>query len=124
MIDHIMIMVKDKKASETFYGGLLKTLDSSLVHGGGTYSGFGRKGAVPFWLKAADAGKETVRMHIAFSAPSRAAVRELYDAALSLGGRSNGEPGLRPEHGTHYYAAYVVDLDGHNIEAVCYADGE
>jgi catechol 2,3-dioxygenase-like lactoylglutathione lyase family enzyme len=124
MIDHMMVMVMDKQASESFYGGLLETLGSSLIHGGDTYAGFGKKGAVPFWLKTAEPGKETLRVHVAFSAPTRAAVREFHERALKLGGRSNGAPGLRPEHGTHYYAAYILDLDGHNIEAVCYADSE
>ncbi|RYZ83170.1 MAG: VOC family protein [Proteobacteria bacterium] len=124
MVDHIMLMVKDKEASEAFYIGLLKALGASLIHGGDTFSGFGKKGSVPFWLKKAEDGKETVRMHVAFSATTRATVREFYAAALKLGGRSNGEPGLRPEHGNSYYTAYIYDLDGHNIEAVCYAEGE
>lgn len=124
MIDHMMVMVKDKDASESFYSGLLGTLGSSLIHGGDTYSGFGKKGAVPFWLKSAAPGQETVRVHVAFSAPTRAAVREFHEQALKLGGRSNGAPGLRPDHGSHYYAAYIFDLDGNNIEAVCYADSE
>lgn len=123
MIDHFMLMVKNKKTSQAFYEGLLKTLGHSLVHDDGPYAGFGRPGHVPFWLKQADP-EVSSRVHVAFSTTSRSQVRKFYEAALSLGAKPNGEPGLRPDHGANYYAAYVYDLDGHNIEAVCYAKDE
>jgi predicted lactoylglutathione lyase len=59
-------------------------------------------------------------MHLAFTARSRKVVNEFYLAALLSGGKSNGEPGIREQHGPNYYAAYVLDLDGNYIEAVCY----
>jgi catechol 2,3-dioxygenase-like lactoylglutathione lyase family enzyme len=59
--------------------------------------------------------------HVAFSAPSRAAVRAFHAAALGAGARDNGPPGLRPDYGPHYYAAFVIDPDGHRLEAVCNA---
>lgn len=124
MIDHLMLMVKDKKTSATFYEKLLTVLGHSLVHADGPYAGFGRPGHVPFWLKQADAAGVTERVHVALSTTSRSQVRKFYETAMGLGARSNGEPGLRPDHGSSYYAAYIYDLDGHNIEAVCYAKEE
>lgn len=58
-------------------------------------------------------------MHVAFLAESRAAVDAFHEAAVAAGGRDNGAPGLRPRYAEHYYAAFVLDPDGHNIEAVC-----
>lgn len=124
MIDHLMLMVKDKNQSKSFYENLLKVLGHSLVHDANPYAGFGRHGHVPFWLKQAEAGQASTRVHVALSATSRAQVREFHEKALSLGAKSNGEPGLRPDHGANYYAAFIYDLDGHNIEAVCYAKDE
>lgn len=119
-----MLMVRNKETSQTFYENLLKVFGHALVHNNGPYAGFGRPGAVPFWLKQADVTHVSDRVHIAFSAASRSQVRKFYETALALGAKSNGEPGLRPDHGSSYYAAYVYDLDGHNIEAVCYAKEE
>ena len=65
------------------------------------------------------AGKATA-FHGAFVVESRAAVRAFYDAALRAGGRDNGAPGLRPQYHPNYYGAFVFDLDGHNVEAVCH----
>lgn len=124
MIDHLMLMVKNKYASKTFYENLLKVLGHSLVHDANLFSGFGRPGHVPFWLKQSDSAHASARVHVAFSTESRSQVREFYEKALALGAKSNGEPGLRPDHGSSYYAAYIYDLDGHNIEAVCYAKDE
>ncbi|MNU11792.1 Glyoxalase-like domain protein [compost metagenome] len=60
-------------------------------------------------------------MHIAFTAPNRAAVDAFYAAAMAAGAKDNGGPGLRPHYHPNYYAAFVLDPDGHNIEAVCHA---
>ena len=60
-------------------------------------------------------------LHVALRAPSREAVRQFYRAALAAGGLSNGEPGLRPQYHANYYGAFVIDPDGHHIEAVCHA---
>ena len=59
-------------------------------------------------------------MHIAFIAPDRATVDAFHVAALAAGGRDNGAPGLRPRYHADYYGAYVLDPDGHNVEAVCH----
>lgn len=120
MIDHIMLMVKEKEKSEEFYASVLAVLGHSLVHSSADYTGFGKAGHVPFWLKKAQEGHLSHRVHIAFLASSTELVDQFYEVALRFGASSNGAPGPRPEHGDHYYAAYVYDLDGHNIEAVCY----
>ena len=60
-------------------------------------------------------------VHVAFAAPSRAAVDAFYRAAITAGGKDNGKPGLRPHYHENYYGAFVLDFDGHNIEAVCHA---
>ena len=60
-------------------------------------------------------------VHVAFVAPNRAAVDAFYRAALAAGGKDNGKPGLRPHYHADYYGAFVLDFDGHNIEAVCHA---
>ncbi|MEZ4749185.1 MAG: VOC family protein [Bdellovibrionota bacterium] len=124
MFDHVMLMVQDKKRSLKFYEPVLNTLGHSLVHNSDEYSGFGEPGRIPLWLKQKNGERVSHHVHLAFSAASRSIVRQFYNIALELGGRSNGEPGVRPEHGENYYSAYVYDLDGHNIEAVCYQKSE
>ncbi len=121
MIDHLMLMVKDRDKSKSFYESLLKTLGQTLVHDAPPYAGFGHKGHAPFWLKQAKGDRITTCVHVALSANTREEVRTFFETALSLGAKSNGEPGLRPDHGANTYAAYIYDLDSHNIEAVCYA---
>jgi len=66
-----------------------------------------------------DAAAPGAGFHVAFSAPSRSAVEGFHQAALQVGGQDNGAPGLRPYYGPHYYAAFLIDPDGHRIEAVC-----
>jgi predicted lactoylglutathione lyase len=81
--------------------------------------GLGADGKPFLWL--ANAGKTTPRVHIAFRAESRAQVDAFYAAAMAAGGTDNGGPGLRPMYHPNYYGAFVLDADGHNIEAVCHA---
>jgi predicted lactoylglutathione lyase len=81
--------------------------------------GFGKQGKPVFWIGSD--GKSSPPMHVAFSADTRAEVRAFYEAALRAGGRDNGGPGLRPQYHANYYGAFVLDLDGHNVEAVCHA---
>ncbi|MBC7794271.1 MAG: VOC family protein [Clostridia bacterium] len=129
MIDHIGIGVGDYEAAKTFYAQALAPLGiTQLVEVGpelnpsGWAVGFGRDNEPNFWLGSE--GKNTPPVHIAFVARSRAEVRAFYEAALEAGGRDNGAPGLRPHYNANYYAAFVRDLDGHNLEAVCHAPGE
>ncbi len=80
-------------------------------------AGFGRE--KPFlWI--ADAGKTEPRMHLAIRAEDRAEVAAFYNAALAAGGKDNGAPGLRPHYHANYYGAFVIDPEGHNLEAVCH----
>jgi catechol 2,3-dioxygenase-like lactoylglutathione lyase family enzyme len=80
--------------------------------------GFGRKGKPFFWIF--DGGRTTPHTHIAFRTETRAEVDAFYAAAIAAGGSDNGKPGLRPHYHPSYYGAFVIDADGHNIEAVCH----
>lgn len=124
MLDHIGVAVSDYASSKAFYVkalapvgvGLIMEVDAS-VGASGQHGGFGESGKPYFWT---DAGKPQAGVHVAFIAPTRAAVREFYNAALAAGGRDNGPPGLRPHYHPDYFGAFVLDPDGHNIEAVCH----
>jgi catechol 2,3-dioxygenase-like lactoylglutathione lyase family enzyme len=82
-------------------------------------AGFGAGGKPDFWIGGEGGLQRPI--HIAIAAPNRAAVDAFHRAALAAGGRDNGAPGLRPHYHPNYYAAFVRDPDGHNIEAVCHA---
>ena len=122
LIHHVDCEVADFERSRNFYGAALAPLGLGLVlelerEGGRRLAGFGVAPDPVFWIRAG-AGAPN-RVHVAFRAATRAAVDAFYAAALEAGGRDNGAPGLRPRYGDYYYAAYVRDPDGHNIEAVC-----
>ena len=121
MIDHIGLSVSDYQASKAFYLEALAPLGYGLVMEvaqAGPAGGLGAAGKPDFWI--AGGGPTTPHTHIAFRARDRATVRAFYDAALVAGGRDNGAPGLRPDYHANYYGAFVLDPDGHNIEAVCH----
>jgi catechol 2,3-dioxygenase-like lactoylglutathione lyase family enzyme len=125
MLDHIGFPVADFARSKAFYERSLAPLGFGLVKevtaeqtGAGSHAGFGPKGRPHFWIGT---GKPVVgQFHIAFAAKDRAAVRAFHEAALKAGARDNGAPGVRPHYHPHYYGAFVLDPDGHNIEAVCH----
>jgi catechol 2,3-dioxygenase-like lactoylglutathione lyase family enzyme len=123
MLDHIGIAVSDLKRAHGFYDralaplGLTRVMDFSTPDGQGT-TGYGD--TRPFFWVAAGGGPAQGHPHIAFAAASRALVDEFYRAALAAGGRDNGAPGLRPHYHANYYGAFVLDPDGHNVEAVCH----
>jgi catechol 2,3-dioxygenase-like lactoylglutathione lyase family enzyme len=119
MFDHVGFAVADFGKSKAFYEKTLATLGIAAVMRGENFVGFGRDGRAQFWIGIGDA--PTSRMHIAFAAADRAAVRAFYEAAMAAGGKDNGPPGLRPQYHTNYYGAFVIDLNGHNIEAVCHS---
>ena len=127
IIDHVGFGVSDYPRAKAFYVEALAYLGISLVVEIGPEQnpakvwacGFGKNGKPEFWIGSD--GKTTPPMHIAFVVESRAEVRAFYDAALRAGGRDNGPPGLRPQYHPSYYGAFVFDLDGHNVEAVCHA---
>jgi predicted lactoylglutathione lyase len=127
MIDHVGIPVSDMARSTEFYLKALEPLGISIVMevsaeqtGHGTAVGFGANFKPFFWIGEAE-GLGVEHVHVAFAAPSRAAVDAFYRAAIAAGGKDNGKPGLRPHYHENYYGAFVLDFDGHNIEAVCHA---
>ena len=125
MIDHMGIPVSDIEPSRKFYEAALGALGMSVQkqyrseeEGGWTALGFGVPGEKIFWI--ADGDKVGGGIHVAFTADTRAQVDAFHAAGLKAGGRDNGKPGPRPNYGPNYYAAFVYDPDGANIEAVCY----
>jgi catechol 2,3-dioxygenase-like lactoylglutathione lyase family enzyme len=118
MFDHIGLRVKDVAASARFYEAVLEPLGGERCSQDATSAGFGPPGAPAFWLvEAADAGERGA--HLAFRAADRGAVERFYKRGLEAGGRDNGAPGLRADYGPSYYAAFLLDPDGNNVEAVC-----
>lgn len=120
MLHHISFAVTNLKASGAFYDAALGALGYRRVFEDDTAVGYGiEDGEDKFCLKLRPV---TVApgpgFHLAFSAPNRKAVDLFHFNALALGGQENGPPGLRPDYGPHYYAAFLVDPDGHHIEAV------
>jgi catechol 2,3-dioxygenase-like lactoylglutathione lyase family enzyme len=117
MYDHIGLKVKDPSASARFYGAVLAPL-GHVPDGSGT--GFGPRGEPALWLYEAEGAHGTA--HLAFRAKDRAAVDRFHRAGLEAGGRDHGRPGLRADYGPTYYAAFLLDPDGNNVEAVCLAE--
>jgi catechol 2,3-dioxygenase-like lactoylglutathione lyase family enzyme len=116
MLDHIYIGVSDLERSAAFYAGALAPLAMEEVFRRPGEVAFGVSGR-PFFFIRAGGGAEPV--HVAFTAPDRPTVDRFHEAGLAAGGRDNGPPGPREYHPT-YYGAFVLDPDGHNIEAVCH----
>jgi catechol 2,3-dioxygenase-like lactoylglutathione lyase family enzyme len=114
-IDHTALNVTDLERSKAFYSDALKPLGYSLIFEVGEFLGFG-DGQMPNLgvVRRDSAGGG----HVALSAPDRAAVDAFHEAALAAGGTDNGSPGLREHYHPTYYAAYVRDPDGNNVEAV------
>ena len=125
VLDHITLSVEDLARARAFYEHALTPLGMELVgevtaelSGSVGHVGFGigRKGVL--WL--AENGQQTPTTHICFRAQSRDEVRGFHAAALNAGATDNGEPGIRELYHPEYYAAFVLDPEGHNIEAVCF----
>jgi catechol 2,3-dioxygenase-like lactoylglutathione lyase family enzyme len=117
MIDHMGLAVSNYAKSKDFYLAALKPLGYELIMEFGEAGGFGVDKKPDLWVAKAEIGKPN---HIAFRAKDRATVDAFYEAAIAAGGKDNGKPGLRPEYHEHYYGAFILDLDGHNIEACCH----
>jgi len=113
-LDHIAFDVSDLEASRRFYAAALSPWQAREVRAG-TAFGYGPQGAEDLWIAAGEPGPP---LHLALSAPDRSTVDAFHAAALGAGGRENGAPGLRPQYHAEYYAAYVLDPDGNNVEAV------
>lgn len=124
MIDHMGLPVSDIDEAAEFYEAVLAPLGYGLEveieeEGEVAFAAFGLPGEPAFFI-VASGQPVNARLHVAFKADDRAAVRAFHMAALAAGGTDNGAPGLRPHYHDNYYAAYVIDPDGHNIEAVCH----
>jgi catechol 2,3-dioxygenase-like lactoylglutathione lyase family enzyme len=125
MLDHVVFYINDYAKSKAFYERALKPLGiSALVEftaeqtGGHPYAGFGSDRPF-FWVGT---GKTALSgaFHIAFTAKDHASVDAFYKAALAAGGKDNGPPGPRLQYHPDYYGAFIIDPNGHNIEAVCH----
>ncbi|KAA0689822.1 VOC family protein [Neorhizobium sp. P12A] len=120
MLDHITIGVTDVERSKGFYDTVLHPLGIERLYAEGeTFAGYGIKPKAFFWIGHRNGPQTSV--HIAFSAQNRAMVDRFYEAALAAGGRDNGPPGIRAHYHPDCYGAFVLDPDGHNVEAVCRA---
>lgn len=120
MLHHISFAVSDLPVAGAFYDAALGALGFRRVFEDETAIGYGiEDGKDKFCLKLRPASVAPgPGFHLAFAALSRDAVDRFHNAALAAGGKDNGRPGLRPDYGQHYYAAFVIDPDGHRIEAV------
>ena len=116
-VDHLTLRVRDLGTSRRFYRSALGPWDAREVELGGGEISFGPKGSEDLAIAA---GEPSGPIHLAFAAPDRETVDGFYRAALESGGRDNGAPGERPQYHPGYYAAYVLDPDGNNVEAVCH----
>ncbi|MFO1469468.1 MAG: VOC family protein [Turneriella sp.] len=125
MIDHTGLNVSNPEKSRAFYEKALAALGYQILaeipkeHTGGlVVLGFGIAPKPDFWVSEGKPNEP--RVHIAFRAANHGEVDAFYTAAIAAGGRDNGKPGPRPHYHANYYGAFVLDPDGHNIEAVCH----
>ena len=125
MIDHVGITVADPARSRRFYEQALAPLGYAVLSeipkehtGGKVVLGYGVAPKPDFWV--GEGTPNQPRVHLAFRAKTHAEVDAFYRAAMAAGGRDNGPPGTRPHYHQHYYGAFVLDPDGHNVEACCH----
>ena len=127
MIAHISIGVSDIDRSKRFYDAVLEPLGYKYIRTARTLTGYGYgRDSIAWWVVSAERpvpADEKSGLHFCFRAPRMEAVDAFHAAALRSGGRDNGAPGLRPEYGPDYYAAFIIDPDGYRIEAY-YGPGE
>jgi catechol 2,3-dioxygenase-like lactoylglutathione lyase family enzyme len=123
-LDHVSCNVSSYAKSKAFYEKALAPLGITAIMEFGTACGFGRDGKPDFWIgegvtkfQKPEHLKVITPVHVSFAARSRAEVDAFHKAALAAGGKDNGAPGLRDYH-PNYYGAFIIDPDGHNIEAV------
>jgi catechol 2,3-dioxygenase-like lactoylglutathione lyase family enzyme len=125
MIDHTGVVVSDFDRSKRFYLAALKPIGFGLlaefpasITGHTDVAGFGEPPKPEFWISRGTPNQPAV--HIAFRVKSRSDVDAFYNAAIEAGATDNGPPGIRAHYHSNYYGAFVLDPDGHNIEAVCH----
>ncbi len=120
MFDHMGVTVANLDTSKAFYVAALAPLGIKLLADLKEWNGAGFGKTRPqFWLGGGTSTEAKPRVHVAF-AGSRAQVEAFHAAAVAAGGKDNGAPGIRAHYHEHYYGAFVLDLDGHNIEVVCH----
>jgi catechol 2,3-dioxygenase-like lactoylglutathione lyase family enzyme len=125
MLDHVSLGVSDLDRSRRFYDAALRPLGLVRIVDFGRGSDYGAAPG-PLGVEFTITHEIQVRApaagaHLCFRAPGRCAVQEFHAAALTAGGQDDGTPGLRPQYHADYYGAFVLDPDGHRIEAVCHA---
>lgn len=124
MLDHISLGVSDLERAAAFYDAVLAALGYARLFSNARGVGYGVPGAKDEALAILAAGPDArppgPGCHLALRAPSREAIEAFHAAALRMGAPDEGAPGLRPHYGAGYYAAFVRDLDGHRLEAVCH----
>ena len=125
LLDHVSLQVSDIARSKAFYAKALAPLGAEVIMEFGTACGIGRRGKPDLWLGQGVASFQRAEqiapitpVHLALTARSRAEVDAFYAAALAAGAKDFGPPGVRPHYHPNYYGAFVIDFDGHNIEAV------
>lgn len=126
MLDHIGFPVSDFERSKAFYNralaplgyGLVMEVTPAMTGGTESHAGFGLQSRPQFWI--ASGTPLSGRLHVCFAANTRKQVDAFHVAAMAAGGMDNGRPGLRPHYHANYYGAFVIDPDGHNIEAACH----
>jgi catechol 2,3-dioxygenase-like lactoylglutathione lyase family enzyme len=124
MLDHVSLQVKNFAKALSFYTEALAPLGyvPQYVDQAGKSAGFGSKGEARPWLARGSLwiaeGQPATKIHLALRSPTREAVAGFHAAALRAGGKDNGPPGLRPDYHASYYAAFVFDPDGNNLEAL------
>ena len=116
MIDHVTLNVRDVEALKPFYAEALRPLGYQLTMDFVEGAGYGADNKPDFFL--AQRGEPSSPVHVAFRSPDRKTVDEFHAAAIAAGGTDNGPPGIRRVYHEYYYGAYVLDLEGNNIEAV------
>jgi catechol 2,3-dioxygenase-like lactoylglutathione lyase family enzyme len=118
MLDHVTIGVNDFARSRAFYDNTLTSIGIDRLHGDDSaFAGYGADQKAFFWIGLRRG--TIIGVHIAFAVADRALVERFHAVGLVAGGRDNGKPGLRPQYHPNYYGAFILDPDGHNVEAVC-----
>ena len=120
IIDHIGLSIADFEESKNFFSKALAPLGIELITEVQGWAGYGKDGKPELWFGVG--GEARPPMHIAFVAENRNQVDQFYAEAIAAGGEDNGKPGIREIYHPNYYGAFVLDSNGHNIEAVCHAE--
>ncbi len=116
MFDHVGLRVKNLDEAARLYTAMLAPLGHRPGGRDQTYAGFGPDGRPALWLHLS---QDRAGSHVALKAPSRTAVDRFFEEGRKAGAKDNGKPGFRPDYAPNYYAAFLTDFDGNNIEAVC-----